>query len=199
MHGWALFGSHHTPRGQRIFWFSILSIFLALAGFLIKENISAYDASVTTIKTVDRTADLNDVFFPSVVICNINQLRKSFIYWLHDNLNDKFNNKSTISVEDVFSLVNHHYFRVENEKNEESEKHEDLLELILGSKFYEKKFEEFYQRNLDALKYLAPPDNKLYYYNYVYPAELFGVLSNCLSVCHRHCRRRNRPVANRQF
>ena len=180
MHGWALFGSQQTPRGQKIFWFSILSTFLALAGFLIKENITAYEASLTTIKTVERTADLNDAFFPSVVICNINQLRKSFIYWLHENLhqNRSFNDNSTISVEDVFSLVNHHYFRVENEKNEESEKHEDLLELILGSKFYEKKFEQFYQRNLDALKFLVPPENKLYYYNNVYPAELIGVLSN---------------------
>ena len=49
-----------------------------------------------TIKTVDRTANLSDAFFPSIVICNINQLRKSFIYWLHDNIhqNIRLNDQS---------------------------------------------------------------------------------------------------------
>ena len=178
MHGWVFIGSHHASRGQRIIWFSILSTFLALAGYLMKENISAYTNSVTTIKTVDRTANLSDAFFPSVVICNINQLRKSFIYWLHDNIhqNGSLNYKST-TVVDVFSLVKNHYFRDTNEK---SENHEDLLEMILESKFFEKKFEQFYNKNLDALKSLVPledEDKLSYYSNVMNKAELIGGLS----------------------
>ena len=177
MHGWVFIGSRHAPRGQRIFWFSILSTFLVLAGYLMKQNISAYTNSVTTIKTVDRTANLSDAFFPSIVICNINQLRKSFIYWLHDNIhqNIRLNDQSPPSIVDVFSLVKNHYFRVENEI---SENHEDLLERILESKFFEEKFEQFYKRNLDALKSLVPVDDKLEYYsNVMDKAELIGVLS----------------------
>ena len=110
MHGWAFLGSQHTSIGQKIFWFSILSLLLALAGYLMKGNISAYTESVTTIKTVDRTANLSDAYFPSVVICNINQLRKSFIYWLHDNLheNSLLEDKST-RIDEVFSIVKNNY------------------------------------------------------------------------------------------
>ena len=122
MHGWTFFGSHHASMGQRIFWFSILSTFFVLAGYLMKENISAYTNSVTTIKTVDRTANLSDAFFPSVVVCNINQLRKSFIYWLHDDIrqNELIDIQSP-SIEDVFSHVKNHYFRVENEVSAKDE------------------------------------------------------------------------------
>ena len=114
MHGWVFIGSRHAPRGQRIFWFSILSTFLVLAGYLMKQNISAYTNSVTTIKTVDRTANLSDAFFPSIVICNINQLRKSFIYWLHDNIhqNIRLNDQSPPSIVDVFSLVKNQTFEL---------------------------------------------------------------------------------------
>ena len=176
MHGWVFIGSHNAPKIQRIFWFSIIFTFLFLAGHLMKENITAYTNSVTTIKTVDRTANLSDAFFPSVVICNINQLRKSFIYWLHDNIrqNKSLTDRSTIKVVDVFSLVKNHYFRVEHEI---SENHEDLLERILESKFFEEKFEQFYQRNLEALKSLVDAEENLRYYSNVYPAELIGVLS----------------------
>ena len=176
MHGWAFLGSRHTSIGQKIFWFSILSLFLALAGYLMKGNISAYTESVTTIKTVDRTANLSDAYFPSVVICNINQLRKSFIYWLHDNIheNSLLEDKST-RIEDVFSIVKNHYFRVENEI---SAKHEELLELIFESNFYEKKFKEFYNNNLEAVYSLIPPDDEVVYHSKVSNDELLGGYSN---------------------
>ena len=176
MHGWAFFGSHHAPIGQRIFWFSVLCTFLSLSGYLMKESISAYANSVTTIKTVDRTANLSDVFFPSVVICNINQLRKSFIYWLHDNIRQsELIDMQSPSIEDVFSHVKNHYFRVENEV---SVKDEEWLKLILESNFYEEKFKQFYTKNLDALKLIAPPENKIVYYDNVDPSEFIGGLSN---------------------
>ena len=176
MHGWAFLGSQHTSLGQKIFWFSILSSLLAFAGYLMKGNISAYSESVTTIKIVDRTANLSDAYFPSVVICNINQLRKSFIYWLHDNIheNNLLKDKST-SIEDVFSIVKNHYFRVENEV---SGKHEELLELIFESNFYEKKFEQFYNRNHEALKSLVPSDDELVYWSKVSNDEILGGYSN---------------------
>ena len=67
-------------------------------------------------------------------------------------------------------------------ENEISAKHEDLLELIFESEFFEEKFKLFYKENLDAIKFLVPLEDKdkLEYLNTVqtvHIAELIGVLS----------------------
>ena len=46
-------------------------------GFFLSNNTSEFlNATVQT--TLDGSVPLSEVFFPSVVVCNINQIRKSF-------------------------------------------------------------------------------------------------------------------------
>ena len=141
------------------------------------SSISTYVDSVTTIKIVDRTANLSDAYFPSVIICNINQLRKSFIYWLHENINQEWPQKYAINVDDVFSLVRKYYFRATN-NDPFSQTSDDFLNLILDSNFFETKFLEFLGQNLDnndtqeALMSIIPPKNKIAsYYDFKFDAE----------------------------
>ena len=189
MHGWTFIGSRSASFGQRIFWLFTLSTFMVLAGYLVKMNISAYDNSVTTIKIDDRTADLSDAYFPSVVICNINQLRKSFIYWLHENIHENgLLNEKSIHILDVFSLVKTHFFRGHEEGLHEHftpEDQDELLDLILESKFYEEKFDQFYIKNLDALNLIVSSDNNLVHYDDVYDAkDLLGEYSNLTKLAY---------------
>ena len=104
MHGWIFFGSANAPLKQRLFWLVVLSASLVTAALLIFLNTAAFMSSFTQIRTQDRTADLGHAYFPSVLVCNINQLRKSFIYWLHHNLGQSEAFRST-SMEDLFYVV----------------------------------------------------------------------------------------------
>ena len=56
-----------------VFWTLIVSAALASAGlFLYRNTIDFMNATVvTTVETM--TAPLSEVFFPSIVVCNINQ------------------------------------------------------------------------------------------------------------------------------
>ena len=64
-----------------VFWTLIVSAALASAGlFLYRNTIDFMNATVVT--TVDTmTVPLSEVFFPSVVVCNINQVMLSSLSW----------------------------------------------------------------------------------------------------------------------
>ena len=59
------------------FWTLIVMFSVVAGGFFLSNNTSEFlNATVQT--TLDGSVPLSEVFFPSVVVCNINQIRKSF-------------------------------------------------------------------------------------------------------------------------
>ena len=112
--------------------------------WLINIQAEVYLFSFTKINIEDRSADLKDTFFPSVVICNVNPLRKSFIYWLQENL--EINGWSNVSISDTFDLIGSQYFSPKTE--ETSEETKKLKEYILQAEFFQDYFSEFMNESM---------------------------------------------------
>ena len=134
-----------TPGGrtrsgwQRLFWLLVLAGSAGFSLWLMQENISNFNSYTTKINIEDRSADLQETFFPSVTVCNINPLRKSFIYWIHENLQDI--GWTNVSITTLFELIGKEFFNTDNETI--TSESEELLNFILDSKFYQEYFEEF--------------------------------------------------------
>ena len=63
------------PVFRMIFWSLIVSGALGSAGFFLYRNTMDF-MTATVVTTVDTmTAPLSEVFFPSLVVCNINQVK----------------------------------------------------------------------------------------------------------------------------
>ena len=74
LHGWQYIYTS-TRTGWKFLWiFMVLSSVIVAFCFVITQTTEFRKATVVT--TVDTTtAPLSDVFFPSVTICNINQVQ----------------------------------------------------------------------------------------------------------------------------
>ena len=69
------------------FWTLIIMTSVVAGGFFLHNNTSEFLHS-TVQTTLDGSVPLSEVFFPSVVVCNINQIRKSFFDELEFYEND---------------------------------------------------------------------------------------------------------------
>ena len=69
--------SHATSAFRSSFWTLIIMASVVSGGFFLHNNTSEFLHS-TVQTTLDGSVPLSEVFFPSVVVCNINQIRKSF-------------------------------------------------------------------------------------------------------------------------
>ena len=172
LHGWGFFGAHNTSSAQKIFWaFVLLSSFL-LSGLLIKENTMLFINSFTIINLEDRSADLSDAFFPSLVICNINPLRKSFIYWVHDSLQEV--GRTDVSIADLFDVFGNQYFSIKGNSSS-YEKENELMDFILNSNFFEEKFKVFMDEKLNGnYSNVAHRSNKIFGYSRLEDVEDLG-------------------------
>ena len=71
---------------QKIFWAIAFLIFLSLLIILTQNLQREFLERNTKVELEDSNAPLDEVKFPGVVICSGNQLRKSFIFWIIENL-----------------------------------------------------------------------------------------------------------------
>ena len=166
MHGWSFFGSPTGSRVQRLFWFLILITAFGCSGFLLTHSIITFLTSYTIINIKDRTNSLEEIYFPSLVICNINPLKKSFIYWLHEELVKS--GKADASISEIFDVVGNLYFSSENADNESQEKYDRILDNILESEFFEEKFKEFMGEKINGSDFnITPKTNTPFIYNRV--------------------------------
>ena len=78
-------GQRNAHIIQRLFW--IVAFISALALFVAGcyAAISDFNTKTTNIVSEDRQASLDQIFFPSLVICNVNKFRSSFVYYIIDN------------------------------------------------------------------------------------------------------------------
>ena len=85
------------------------------------------------------TLPLDSVFFPSVVVCNMNNLRKSFILTLLKDpaLSGK------VSFHELMSTVDHVFVKGQGEGL--TQRQEQVVDLILNSGTYDELFREFWE------------------------------------------------------
>ena len=72
-----------------MYWLIIVLMSLGLSVIYLVDNTKAYLKSTTVTSIDSTTAPLRDILFPSVYICNVNQVTKSFLRNLevHDDDN----------------------------------------------------------------------------------------------------------------
>jgi hypothetical protein len=74
LHGWSYL-NHKMNKVWKIIWILFIFLIIGTSIYVIEINIKSY-LQARTVTTIDSTiASLNDVSFPSVYICNINQVR----------------------------------------------------------------------------------------------------------------------------
>ena len=74
-HGWRFLGERNKSIGQKVFWAFVIFGFSGLLVWFSELAITDYTSSTIKVGIADRSAPLDDAFFPSVVVCNINPLR----------------------------------------------------------------------------------------------------------------------------
>ena len=78
LHGWQYVDKQTFTKLQKIFWGVILFLSGVGATLFLYDNIVIFK-NATVVTTIDTmTAPLNEVFFPSITVCNLNQARMSF-------------------------------------------------------------------------------------------------------------------------
>ena len=105
----------------------IVMLSVVSGGFFLSNNTSEF-LSATVQTTLDGSVPLSEVFFPSVVVCNINQIRKSFFAELGFYENDTL---VRIMYEDFIKGT------IDSERALMNEKDESYVEDPKRSAFYE--------------------------------------------------------------
>ena len=72
LHGYQYIGR----KEKRVFWTGIVLGSYVLAIYFLGSNISDYMDSSTVTTLQSTTSSLNNIFYPSVTVCNTNQIRK---------------------------------------------------------------------------------------------------------------------------
>ena len=153
MHGWRFIGNRNAGFGlQALFWSLVIMGSMGALTLFSHEVITEYTSSTIKVDLKDRSAPLDKAFFPSVVICNINPLRRSFIYWLAKNLKLEGNK---VSRQKLFEVLSRNFFRTSNSSI--SSEDTALMEKIFKSGFYQEKFGEF----LSEREMVKPLDNQM--------------------------------------
>ncbi len=82
LHGFNFLAYPGLTWSQGLFWAAIIAGSIGGVAFLVAYDIQAFVESTVSYDLATPTHPLDDVFFPSLVICNMNQLRSSFIWAL---------------------------------------------------------------------------------------------------------------------
>ena len=160
LHGWSFVpGKCHL---KRLFWLIAIFGFILLTVLFLKDTISDFHASTIKVNVEDRAASLDDVYFPSVAVCNVNPIRlglsfvnifscfrKSFIYWLQNGLKKEFDVDETESK--LFKMIIREFFKTPIPSEPDSGPEEkDLLIKVLSSSFFKDAFRSFMKVNNEA-------------------------------------------------
>ena len=142
-------GQRNAHIIQRLFW--IVAFISAVALFVAGcyAAISDFKTKTTQIVSEDRQASLDQIFFPSLVICNVNKFRRSFVYYIIDNLqNEGILNKAngshhqeTDEEQEVFDMIRGYFF--EGFERNLTKKEEGIKTYILESNFYKSYVQKF--------------------------------------------------------
>ena len=79
LHGWNFCFREDRPVLHTIVWLGLIFFSWLVVGFLIYENALDFSRATVSYNLESPTVPLSEVFFPSIALCNMNSLRKSFI------------------------------------------------------------------------------------------------------------------------
>ena len=178
-HGLSYVGDKNSSLLKKIFWFIIFLAGVLTFTFLAKDTMSEFLSTKTKIQIEETNANLGEVVFPSVVVCNNNQIRRSFAYWIIDMLKEDgeiyddpiikegIKRELTKKEQDVFDLINVMFFEGPALTNESMDM--NLLDKILDSTFMKSYMNEFV--TLQKYKFLTEKhqdrNTTLYLYEYL--------------------------------
>ena len=123
--------------------------------FVSYMALSDFNSRTTQVITKDHHASLDDVYFPSVVVCNINDFRYSFVKYIIDNLKKdgivNYENgthmQTTKEEQDVFDLIRGYFFKGFNRNLTSHE--EDLKMHIFQSDFYRNYVSRYFDSSMN--------------------------------------------------
>ncbi len=101
LHGWKFFPVSNFKNTHVAFWSLIMCGSILGASYIITNHIQEFFSSSVAYNLESPTVPLDEVYFPSVTICNMNALRKSFIQSLM--MDPKIN--QSISYSELWKLV----------------------------------------------------------------------------------------------
>ena len=87
LHGWRFLSNGTFKRSQVIFWSIIISISFIGCGFLIAFQCFEFQKATIVFDIESMSIPMEELYFPSVVLCNKNTLKQSFIKSLLSNEN----------------------------------------------------------------------------------------------------------------
>ncbi len=82
LHGFNFFVYPERSCGRALFWLVIILLSAGLGLFVVGTNIGDFASSTVSYDLDTPTLSLDGVFFPSLVLCNMNQMRSSFVWAL---------------------------------------------------------------------------------------------------------------------
>ena len=142
LHGFQYLTDSGTGIFKKFFWLLVIAVGFTLLIYLGLNLQNDLTSKTTVMELEDRYAPLHDVIFPGTVICSPNKYRKSFVLWLHENLEkeDLFKGEN-ISENLIKSMLDKAFF--EGSKEPLTGKENDLLSQLLKSSFLQNYFDDF--------------------------------------------------------
>ena len=137
LHGWSFLPYRGFKPLQTVFWLATIIASIVGASIIIFDHYIEFQNATVSYQIESPTVPLEQVFFPSISLCNMNKLRKSFIYSL---LADKQIADLT-TFDDLLEFVNGHFIRGSISELTESQK--VLKNTILQSKVYDDIYQDF--------------------------------------------------------
>ena len=79
LHGWVFVGDKGQGQGclslKKTFWFLVILGLLIYLVYLLNNTLTNFGEDTIKVDVEDRAGGLEDVYFPSIAICNVNPIR----------------------------------------------------------------------------------------------------------------------------
>ncbi|XP_059078307.1 uncharacterized protein LOC131876825 [Tigriopus californicus] len=139
LHGYGYLFRENKPLSHTIGWVIVIIVSLICVSILLYMNIDEFVRSSVSFNLESPTTPLSEVYFPSIVICNMNKLRKSFIFSL---LRDP--KLSQIPYHDLLRIIDQVFIdgRTNTTNQALSEEEGKIIDSILQSRVYDDLFQE---------------------------------------------------------
>ena len=156
-HGLNFIGEKNDSVFKKIFWLFIFLACVTVFSFLANSTISDFLSTKTKIQIAETNANLSEVVFPAVFVCNNNQFRRSFVYRIIDMLKtdgeldddpiikEGVKRKLTEKEQDVFDWIRDFFFRGQVLTYETI--NTKLIDKIINSTFLKTYMDEFVSQN----------------------------------------------------
>ncbi len=106
-----------------VFWSLVVVASIVAVGYLMVLNVQEYMQASVSFNLETPTLSLDEIFFPSAVVCNMNRLRKSFLKELQLDTSVNGGGDVNVTFDVLHDLVESVYIRgLERNKTAEEER-----------------------------------------------------------------------------